>query len=414
MERKELLALRRRIQVIFQDPYSSLNPRMKVGDIIGEPIEGARHRAGCDKARGAGARTAVGVRAGSALRRPLSARNVGRAAPARRHRPRAGAEPRVHRLRRAGVGAGRVDPGAGGQPARGSARAVRPDLSVHRARPVGGAASLPARRGDVSRPHRRAGGRRRAVRQSAAPYTQALLAAVPVPDPSVETHRTFRPVQGEVPSPINPPSGCVFHPRCPIAVESCKRARPELRELRPGHFVACSEVRLRRAGCRRRCADAVRHRTPPIRLRTQQKDQAEAARCDRRLLRRCSERLSRRTGHGGRHGGDDAEARRHPDLHDPGGCAAEPGWPPREARLPCCMRLAPFYSVLMRVNPENPSATTQFVCDLCTAIPKPTDDGKTYTFKIRDGREVPRRLAADRRRRGGKLATRSSSRRQGV
>ena len=49
------------------------------------------------------------------------------------------------------------------------------------------------------------------------------------------------------------------------------------------------------------------------------------------------------------------------------------------------MRLAPFYSVLMRVNPENPSDTTQFVCDLCTAIPKPTDDGKTYTFKIRTG-----------------------------
>jgi oligopeptide transport system ATP-binding protein len=75
------------------------------------------------------------------------------------------------------------------------------------------------------------------------PYTQALLAAVPVPDPTVEAHRTFRPVQGEVPSPINPPSGCVFHPRCPMAVEDCKRARPELRELRPGHFVACSEVR---------------------------------------------------------------------------------------------------------------------------------------------------------------------------
>jgi oligopeptide transport system ATP-binding protein len=50
-------------------------------------------------------------------------------------------------------------------------------------------------------------------------------------------------VQGEVPSPINPPPGCVFHPRCPIAVESCRQARPELREVRPGHFAACSEVR---------------------------------------------------------------------------------------------------------------------------------------------------------------------------
>jgi oligopeptide/dipeptide ABC transporter ATP-binding protein len=75
------------------------------------------------------------------------------------------------------------------------------------------------------------------------PYTKALLAAVPVPDPSIEQARDFRPVQGEVPSPINPPSGCVFHPRCPIAVEGCKRERPVLRELRPGHFVGCSEVR---------------------------------------------------------------------------------------------------------------------------------------------------------------------------
>jgi oligopeptide transport system ATP-binding protein len=76
------------------------------------------------------------------------------------------------------------------------------------------------------------------------PYTQALLAAVPVPDPTVEAERIFRPVKGEVPSPINPPSGCVFHPRCPIAVDRCKQHRPELRELRPGHWVACSEVRL--------------------------------------------------------------------------------------------------------------------------------------------------------------------------
>jgi oligopeptide transport system ATP-binding protein len=75
------------------------------------------------------------------------------------------------------------------------------------------------------------------------PYTQALLEAVPVPDPSVEAGRKFRPVKGEVPSPINPPAGCVFHPRCPIAVESCSRVRPELREVRPGHWVACSEVR---------------------------------------------------------------------------------------------------------------------------------------------------------------------------
>jgi oligopeptide transport system ATP-binding protein len=74
------------------------------------------------------------------------------------------------------------------------------------------------------------------------PYTQALLAAVPVPDPTVEAGRTVQPLMGEVPSPINPPSGCVFHPRCSIAVPECKVTRPELRELRPGHWVACSVV----------------------------------------------------------------------------------------------------------------------------------------------------------------------------
>jgi len=74
------------------------------------------------------------------------------------------------------------------------------------------------------------------------PYTKALLAAVPVPDPTVEADRTFQPLSGEVPSPINPPSGCVFHPRCPIAVEECRQAIPELRELRPGHWAACSQV----------------------------------------------------------------------------------------------------------------------------------------------------------------------------
>ncbi len=74
------------------------------------------------------------------------------------------------------------------------------------------------------------------------PYTRALLAAVPVPDPTIEAGRAFQPVRGEVPSPINPPTGCVFHPRCTMAVESCRRSRPELRELRPDHWVACSEV----------------------------------------------------------------------------------------------------------------------------------------------------------------------------
>lgn len=69
------------------------------------------------------------------------------------------------------------------------------------------------------------------------PYTQALMAAVPVPDPH---KRRSQPMPaGEIPNPINPPSGCRFHPRCPIAKEVCSQEEPELRMLRPGHQVAC-------------------------------------------------------------------------------------------------------------------------------------------------------------------------------
>ena len=74
------------------------------------------------------------------------------------------------------------------------------------------------------------------------PYTRALLAAVPVPDPVVEAERRHQVIQGEVPSPINPPSGCVFHPRCGFAVSGCRAGAPAARELRPGHRVACTEV----------------------------------------------------------------------------------------------------------------------------------------------------------------------------
>jgi peptide/nickel transport system ATP-binding protein len=69
------------------------------------------------------------------------------------------------------------------------------------------------------------------------PYTQALLAAVPVPNPL--ERRTQSMPEGEIPNPINPPSGCRFHPRCPLAQERCQKEEPILRELRPGHWVSC-------------------------------------------------------------------------------------------------------------------------------------------------------------------------------
>jgi len=74
------------------------------------------------------------------------------------------------------------------------------------------------------------------------PYTQALLEAVPIPDPDLENSREHKIIKGEIPSPISPPPGCVFHPRCPIAVDMCSSKFPDFREVKPGHWVACTEV----------------------------------------------------------------------------------------------------------------------------------------------------------------------------
>ncbi|CAH0276436.1 ABC transporter ATP-binding protein [Priestia megaterium] len=71
------------------------------------------------------------------------------------------------------------------------------------------------------------------------PYTQALLSAIPIPDPDVEDNRKRIVLKGELPSPINPPSGCVFNTRCPLAIAACKTQKPEWQEVEDNHFVSC-------------------------------------------------------------------------------------------------------------------------------------------------------------------------------
>ena len=166
LSKTELRPLRRSMQIVFQDPFASLNPRMTAGDIVGEPLSVHGLASGAEKQeRVATLFQQVGLRPDQMRNYPhqFSGGQRQRICIARA----LALGPRPDRLRRAGLGARRLDPGAGDQPADRPAARARLLLSLHRARSRGGRPYQPPRRGDVSRPHRRDRRQGRAVQQSA-------------------------------------------------------------------------------------------------------------------------------------------------------------------------------------------------------------------------------------------------------
>jgi oligopeptide transport system ATP-binding protein len=239
MDGRELRGMRRHMQVIFQDPYSSLNPRMTAGDIVGEPllVQGLCADRGAYRERVAELMSLVGLRASMADRYP--------------HEFSGGQRQRIGVARALAVNPRFVvcDEPVSALDVSIQAQIVNlleelqekfdltylfiaHDLSVVR--------HISDRVAVMYLGHIMEIAERNAIYASPLhPYTEALLSAVPIPDPIVDTQRERIPLAGEVPSPLNPPSGCVFHPRCWMATAECRQAKPELREVQAGHWTAC-------------------------------------------------------------------------------------------------------------------------------------------------------------------------------
>jgi len=235
----ELRPLRQRMQIIFQDPYASLNPRMTVGDIVGEPL----HTHGL-----AGSKTEADARVQGLMER-------------------VGLDPRF--IRRY------PHEFSGGQRQRiGIARALATDPKfIVCDEPISALdVSIQAQVMNLMRELQRelgltylfiahdlsavrhisdriavmylgklveVGPARQITDDPQHPYTKALISAVPVPDPEVERTRERIVLSGDVPSPMDPPSGCSFHPRCPFVMDRCKGEEPRLQDRGDGRVVAC-------------------------------------------------------------------------------------------------------------------------------------------------------------------------------
>jgi peptide/nickel transport system ATP-binding protein len=238
----ELQAMRRKVQVIFQDPYSSLNPRMTVGQIIREPLHVYNIVSGpaAEKGRVAKLLRDVGLRPEMADRYP--------------HQLSGGQRQRVGIARALAMepsfivcdeAVSALDVSIQGQIINLLEDLQRQynlaylfiahDLAVVRHLATRVVVMYLGRVMEIAE-------RDALYREPLHPYTKLLLDAAPVPDPVVEKARAPRLIQGELPSPLSPPAGCVFNTRCPLASAECRAAVPPLREVRSGHSAACIKV----------------------------------------------------------------------------------------------------------------------------------------------------------------------------